>query len=433
MLTRTGLCVIMIFSLAYGSGAAAGAPAPPPGPGGVRIEFLSHNVTTPLTVGDRLMVTLRGSAGGTARFHIFGVITDVEMREIRSGAYQAFPALYIGTYNVRPGDTARNAAVFATLIVRGREVVASSDRPITIDSRPPAIMSRHPGPGVRLTNIRPNVVVTYHDETSGVNPGSVRLIVRGREVSARAAVSETSVSYNPDTPFPPGPVRVQLTLADRAKNAQRVEWTFLVAPANDLIKSVTINPATPLISGDILTVVMTGVPGGRASFAVAGLTGAVPMRESRTQGLYFGSFAARPGQSALQAPLVVTLSKAGRKATAAAAAGVTILPAAPPAPTILAPDRTILPGERGVARMVLRGRTRAGFRILGRISFANRSPSTNNQGSLGEFATMGGVDGTWRVTFGPLISLNGARLVVTIVAIDPAGQRSLPAAIEVAP
>lgn len=431
MLTRTGLCAAMLCWLSTGFGATLAAPAPPPPIGGVRIESLTHDVKEPLNVGDLMTVTLRGSAGGSATFHIFGVATFIGIREVRPGVYQAQPAVYIGTYVVQPGDSARNAGIFATLRVGGKEVMASSNRPITIDTRPPVTTSRHPEPGARLRNVRPNIVVNFYDEDSGVNPGTVRLIVNEVDVSARASVSETSASYNPDAPFAAGPVRVQLTVADRAGNADRAEWVFLIAPTDELIKSITVNPATPLRSGDILTVVMTGVPRGRAAFAITGLSGAVPMRESRTPGQYFGSFAARPGQYLLEAPLVVTLEKQGRRSTAVAAAGVTILATLPLAPTILPPTRTVVSGERSITRMVLRGRSRAGFRILGRISYTATMSAAEKQGSVGEFSTGVSVDGTWQATIGPLVRLEGGRFLVTVVAIDPAGQRSPPAVIEV--
>src|SRR3972149_3741531 len=227
MLTRVGVCLLGLW-FAIGPGPILAAPAPLPPTGGVRIELLTHEARKPLRAGDRVIVTLRGSLGGSATFHIFGVVANVGMRGIS-------PGTYIG----RPGDVARNAALFATLTVGGQEVMAASNRPITIDTRGPVITSRQPKPGVRLTNLRPNIVVNFFDGVSAVNPGAVRLIVNGQNVTARASVSESSVAYNPEGPFSPGPIRVQLTATDRAGNTERTEWSFTIAPAGDLIKSVT--------------------------------------------------------------------------------------------------------------------------------------------------------------------------------------------------
>ncbi len=432
MLTRVGVCLLGLW-LAFGHGPILAAPAPLPPTGGVRIELLTHEARRPLRAGDRVTVTLRGSLGGSATFHIFGVVTNVGMREIRTGVYQAQPALYTGTYIVRPGDVARAATLFATLTVGGQEVMAASSRPITIDTRGPVITSRQPKPGVSLTNLRPNIVVNFFDGVSAVNPGAVRLLVNGQNVTARASISESSATYNPETPFRPGPVRVQLTATDRAGNTERIEWSFTIAPAGDLIKSVTINPGTPLTPGDILTVVVTGAPGGRASFAIQGLPGVVALRESRTTpGVYFGTLAVGSGLSAFEAPLLVTFEKDGRRGTAAAAVGVTIVGAPPPAPAIASPGRAIVLGDEPIARTILRGRSRPGFRILGRLTYIARSASGEEQGPLGEFVTVTGADGTWQVALGPLVAPEGAKVIATVVAIDPAGQRSPPAVMEVA-
>jgi len=294
------------------------------------------------------------------------------------------------------------------------------------------ITSRQPKPGVSLTNLRPNIVVNFFDGVSAVNPGAVRLVVNGQNVTARTSISEGSAAYNPETPFRPGPVGVQLTATDRAGNTERIEWSFTIAPTADLVQSVTINPATPLTPGDILTVVATGAPGGKASFAIQGVPGVVAMRESRTPGVYFGTLAVASGISTFEAPLLVTIEKDGRRSTAPAAAGVTTVGAPPSAPAIVAPGRAIVLGDEPIARTILRGRSRPGFRILGRLTYVARSASGEEQGPLGEFVTITGADGTWQAALGPLVAPGGARVIATVVAIDPAGQRSPPAVMEVA-
>lgn len=432
MFFRVGISLLMILWIVSIQGPITAAPAPLPPTGGVRIELVTHDARRPLRAGDRLTVTVRGSSGGSATFHIFAVVANVGMREIRTGIYQAQPAIYTGTYVVQPGDLARNAGVFATLTVRGQEVMAGANRLITIDTRGPVITSRQPKPGATLTNGRPNIVVNFLDPVSAVNPGAVRLVVSGQNVTARTSISETFAAFNPEGPFPPGPVRVQLTATDRAGNADGAEWSFTIAPTAGLIESVTINPATPLTRGDILTVVMTGAPGGRASFTIEGLAGAVPMRESRTPGVYFGTLPIEAGRSLTEAALRVTLEKDGRRSMAPAAAGVTIVGPPPPAPSILAPGQAIVLGQEAVARMILRGRTQPGLRILARVSYVARGASTDEAGALGEFVTVAGADGNWTVAIGPLIVPEGSKVVATVIAIDQAGQRSPAASREVA-
>lgn len=428
-----------VSAVVLGSGASIAAPAPFPPLGGVRIDALAHSADRPLRAGDRLVVTLRGTAGGAAAFQIFGVARDVRMRSVRAGVYQAQPAIYTGTYTIQPGDAARQARLWATLTVGGRAAVAIGTRPVTIDTRPPAVSDRYPAPGTSLTNIRPNLVATFQDEVSGVDPATVKLLVNGRNVTARASVSGRIVSYNPAAPFSPGRVRVQLVVADKALNVHRTAWAFSVEPggAGAPIKSVTLNPATPLTAGDLLTVVMTGLPGGVATFSIRGIPGDVSMRESGSSGLYFGTLAIRSGQVLVNAPVLVSHQIGGRIGRATASVGVTIVATSPPDPIRLTsasptPDDAVSTASavRTGTRLVLRGRSVAGFQVLGRIS-QEAGASAPQQVMLGEFSTVTGATGVWQHTIDPVVVPSGVRLLVSLVVIDPAGRESAPSVIEV--
>src|SRR5687767_10560487 len=122
----------LVASLGFNDPLAA---APPP----LRIDDLNHDARRPLRVGDTLTVTLRASAGGIATFSIQGVAAEIRMREARSGVYGAAPAVYTGTYEVERGDAVHNGAVFAVLRIGTQELVAASDRPVVIDTRPPVV------------------------------------------------------------------------------------------------------------------------------------------------------------------------------------------------------------------------------------------------------------------------------------------------------
>jgi hypothetical protein len=420
VLLAAGLVTLMV------SQASPAAPAPTPPP--VRIEAVTHSARGPLRAGDRLTVTLRGSGGGSAAFHIFDLIAGVRMREIRTAAYATLPTVYTGTYVVRPGDAARNAVVFATLALRGTEAIESSPRPVTIDTRPPVITSRHPRPGTRLSNLRPNIALEMVDLETDVNPSSIRLLVNGQNVTAKTSISGSSIAYNPETPFRPGPVRVQVSVADRGRNTRRLEWVFHITPPGDAVKSVTINPANALTKDELLTVVMTGAPGGTATFTIEGIRGVVPMRESQTPGVYFGSLPVRPESGVVDALLRVTFERGGRRTTVPASALVTILPAPPPSPGIT--SRALSSETRPNGRFSVGGNTGPGFRILGRITYDMGPQFVAAERPVGEFMAVADPDGRWQVSVGPLTPLGRARLMLTVLAIDPAGQRSAPTTIE---
>ena len=405
----------------------AGAPASPPS---IRIEAVTISARSPLGVGTRLPVSVRGTGGGSATFHVFGVVADIGMRELRTAGYQGLTTQYTGTYVVRPGDGVRNGALFATLAVRGTEVMAAGPRGLTIDGRPPRLMTRQPAPGARLANLRPNIALEVIDLESGMDPASVRLVVNGQNVTARASISETSVTYNPATPFRPGPVRLELTAADRAGNRLRAGWGFEVTPPTGLISSVTINPATALTNNDLLTVVVAGAAGAKGTFSIQGLRGDWPMKESGTKGIYFGTIVVLEQNALTGRALLATLEKDGRKSTVSASVTVTVLSRQPAAPTISTSVRALSLDDPG-ARLDLSGAAPQGYRILGRVDYATQSSAIEGTGTLGEFVVLAGADGRWRTSLGPLVPLAQARLTVTVVAVDPAGRRSPPATLEV--
>lgn len=321
---------------------------------------------------------------------------------------------------MQPGDTVLNAAIVATLRVGEREIVAVTQRPITITTTAPVITSVHPAPEARLTNTRPNIVVRFFDAITGVNPAAVRMLVNGSDVSAHALVTATSASYSPDSPLPPGPVRVHVEITNQVQSTHPNEWTFTIVPPAELIKSVTINPTTALKAGDILTVVMTGVPGGEATLAIEGSQVSVPMRESQTPGVYLGSYTAQPQIRLIDGPVLVTLSKAGQRSTMSASIGVTILPGPPPAPTVRVAMEN--PGDKRGPKLLLTGRSVPGAHI--EVVIAAPTTEKHDQGTLGQFSTVATVDGNWRSAIGPVIPLPGAKLLVNIVALDASGQRS---------
>ncbi|MDQ7828576.1 MAG: hypothetical protein QN122_04570 [Armatimonadota bacterium] len=381
-----------------------------------------------LKVSDRLTVSARGTRGAAATFQIVGIPQVVAMREASTGAYQAQPSLYTGTYVVRPQDAARNAAVLVTLEVGARRVTAVADPPVTVDGRAPRVVALYPAAEHPVANLRPNVVAEIFDEESSVDPRSVRLLIDGRNVTAQTSIAETAVSYNPPRPFAPGRVQVRLTMADRAGNVRRVAWDFQVVEPPGLVRTVTLNPPTPLAGDDVLTVVATGAPGGSARFRLAGLGRTVPMRESRTTpGAYFGAYSPDPGTNLLRASLTVEVTRGGRTDRLQASTPVTILTRRPAPPVVEAPGRALVlgPGGGGGPQVVLRGRTRPGFRVVGRIAYEDAEDAVEARGTLAEFLAVAGTDGGWAVAL-PLAAPSGARLAATLVVVDPVGQRSPP-------
>jgi len=397
-------------------------PAPPP-TGAVQITSFSHNAARALRAGETVTVTLRGTPGGTATFDIFGVAASMPMREVSPGVYQ-------GTYTVRPGDNVANAAIFAHLRLGATEApLVQAGTPVTIDSLPPIIRQRIPEPNSTINNARPNIVVTFEDQGgSGIDAAATRLVVNGQNVTGRATITETVVAYNPPEPVN-GRVAVQVLLRDRAGNQTDSAWAFTVgAVQGALIRSVTVNPTTPLQAGQVLTVTMVGEPGGQASFAIEGVADNIPMAEATNQpGVYFGSFTVRPQDNVQNSRIFVTLARGGVSSRVEASARMTIVGQGAPAATITAPEE----GASVGAPIVVRGVAAPGSRVVVRIDYRATVVLFSLQGTYGEVSTTADASGNWQVSINPSVRISGAQLTISAVAIDPAGRRSTPAAVRV--
>lgn len=184
-----------------------------------------------LEPGRELRFRLVGVPGGDAWLDIPGVIRGVDLSEVRPGVYE-------GTYTIRRRDNPdafRNAVgnlrsgsqrATARVDIRGdeRDFVGR-------DERPPQISDMFPGNGDRITD-RGRVPIRAHlsDEGSGIDPGSVRLRLNGRDVSSDTRVTGDEVRYRAD--LPPGRYTAELTVRDQAGNASTKSWTFDLAPGD---------------------------------------------------------------------------------------------------------------------------------------------------------------------------------------------------------
>lgn len=402
--------------------AARGVAQPPSQPGSVQITSFMHNAARPLRTSETLTVTLRGTPGGTATFDIFGVASGIAMREVSTGVYQ-------GIYTVRQGDNVASAAIFAHLRVGNTEApLVQAGTPVTIDTLPPVIRQRIPEPNSTTANTRPNIVVTFEDLGAGIDPAGTRLAVNGQNVTSRATITETVVAYNPPEPLS-GQVNVQVLLRDRAGNQTESSWTFSIgAVQGALIRSVTINPTTPLQAGQVLTVTMAGEPGGQASFSIEGVAENIPMVEAGNQpGVYFGSYTVRPQDNVQNSRIFATLTRAGVTSRVEASARLTIVGQAALSPTIFAPAE----GSSVGAPIVVRGTAAPGNRVVVRIDYAASVLLISLRGTYGEISTTADAQGNWQVSINPSVRIPGAQLTISAVAIDPAGRRSPPATVRV--
>lgn len=190
-----------------------------------------------IEAGRELRFRVQGAPGADAWVDIPGVISGIDLAEVRPGVYE-------GTYTVRRRDdldaftgakaTLREGKqrVTARVDLRGRD----GDRR---DERPPTISDLTPGNGEQVNERgRTHISARIADEGSGIATDSVRLRLNGRDVTADARVSDDEVQYRAD--LDPGRYTAELTVRDEAGNATTKGWTFDVTPRGERLGSANL-------------------------------------------------------------------------------------------------------------------------------------------------------------------------------------------------
>jgi hypothetical protein len=388
----------------------------------VRITSITHSANRPLRAGETLTVTLQGTPGGQATFDIFGVAQGIAMAEVSPGVYR-------GTYRIQPNDNVLSAGVFGHLRVGGQEaVLVQAGNLVSIDGRAPIIRARIPEPNAVINNTRPNILITFDDQNgSGVDPANSRLVVNGQNVTGNAAWSETAVAYTPPQPLPQGTIAVQTVLRDRAGNQTTDTFNFSIGVVQGaLVRAVTVNPTTNIRSGQVITVTALGEPGGQATFSIEGVVSFVSMSEPQP-GVYVGQFTVG-NQTAQNARVLVTLTRAGQTATAAASSRISIIGAVSSAtPVITSPAA----GTRVGSPITIRGTAIPGSRVVVRVDYRGTVLLFQVSGTYGEVATTADASGNWQVSVRPSTRIPDARLTITVRATDPSGRESVAATVQV--
>ena len=186
--------------------------APPTTSPAPLITYFTQDTKDWLRAGDVMHVTLQGTPGGQAAFHIGGLADSIAMQETT-------PGLYIGSWPV-PTDKPlimMTAPVMGDISVGGKNAVGmQSSRPVSIDTIPPRAENITPAAQSVVSTLTPVISADLTDQGSGINASSVRLIVNDRDLTGEANVTTERIIYKPIVPLLEGDQTVQLQVSDRA-------------------------------------------------------------------------------------------------------------------------------------------------------------------------------------------------------------------------
>ncbi len=260
------------------------------------IESVANDARQPLHAGDFLDVTLEGDAHCKAYFDIQGVARGIAMQEVSSG-------IYVGHYQVKPGENAVNAAVIGYLEKDGKTSLMFAPSPITLEGGPlptpppapsPQVVTRiSPGNNARVTLKRPSIYAMF-DAAQNVNPQSIHFYLDGRNVTGNAATARTFAAYTPELSLAPGIHRVRVTGATESGQNFEENWSFSVilpSPHPNVNRIIVAhNAAGPFSVGQTILVVVVGPPHGTTVFSIGKTRNGIPMRETSTPGIYVGHY-----------------------------------------------------------------------------------------------------------------------------------------------
>ena len=185
------------------------------------ITYFNQDAQKWLRAGETVYVTMQGTPGAQASFHIGNLSGNVALRE-------ESPGQYLGAWVVpvnKPLPTTPYI-VLGELRVNGKTAEPMpASRPIMIDALPPTIANTSPQTAATAT---PAIGADLSDEGSGINIASIHLRLNGRDVTSSAEVRADHISFTPMSPLAAGEHTVELETRDRAGNKTTQIWRFLV-------------------------------------------------------------------------------------------------------------------------------------------------------------------------------------------------------------
>jgi len=226
------------------------------------IYAVTHDAARPLRRGDILAIRVTATPGAdrvTAR--VGEAITGIELTEHEAGRYT-------GEVTIGTDLRVNNVPVYATL--REGNVVreAESVQRVTVDTRPPQYAMQTQEPAEIYERDYP-IGASFSDDDSGIDAGSVRLLLNGRDVTHLAVITDHDIRYNAVN-LPYGASIFRLEMTDRAGNATSREWQVIVREKPPMIVGVSHDAATMLKQGDTLTIRVVGTPGADGATARIG-------------------------------------------------------------------------------------------------------------------------------------------------------------------
>lgn len=195
-----------------------------PGNGGaddVTVEKVSVSCNPVSKAGDKITVTATASAGCSSKFTIPGSTIEVPMTESSAGTYS-------GSYVVQDMDTVSQSKPVVSIWRAGLNPVSKeADDSITIDGTPPTVTNLNPPPDTFVADRLHVIEVVLNDgKGTGIDPGTIKFRVDGKDVTTKCIVNGGVLKYDPPAKLHGEKVSCEVLVADKAGNVSDVKWSY---------------------------------------------------------------------------------------------------------------------------------------------------------------------------------------------------------------
>ena len=263
---------------------------------------------------------------------------------------------------------------------------------------------------------------------------AARMWINGKEVSGSLLRTPSFVSYRPMFDLKKGPIQVRFTIPIVGRDPAELRWTFQLDPRGKVVSFSHDGGEQRLQEYDELKVTMKAESGGEAYFTVGSIGRRQPLTETK-DGVYEGTFTVEPGDYAMGAK-VKGFYRLG-----------------PRQETIEAEDKVIVfghlfrvkiyepvDGSEVPTQFQIKGRTRPNSKVtlVPQVGFNNNmdapnssnanNPRTSAQAASGSGSIEVEADdkGYFVLDYGVPLRLPNLNVVMSIFAVEPGGERSVP-------
>ncbi len=391
-------------------------------PPAMMINTFSADNTGYVRSGATLTFTLVGTPGGVATFQIPGVTGDLPMRETQ-------PGTYVGSWKSPPGSdkgmALNETTAIAHLAVGGREQIAQTTSPFSIDSQPPVISSMRPDAVGEITNSKPNISVRIDDGPgSGVDPNSVKISLDGQDITSVARISSNRVSFRPDADLTPGPHKVEITANDLAGNTSTSTWSFNIAAKYEGRREMRFTSPSSYDAGKEINFSLDADPGSAATYSIGYDRNNLPMTET-TPGHYEGKYTIQDGDSFSDEPVRAHIhTKDGKDYIIDASDRVTMQTG------VLRQPHVNFPAEDATVNspLILKGKAAPFAEIHIHVAYSSlvMLNQVRVRGTVGDYSVEADEKGNFRSPDIDIDKVHGANahITVTAYAIDANGKKS---------